>query len=201
MLRREPEQCLAWARKEIAVCDEFSLPLLRPQGEFQAGWALSQLGDVEAGIMQMEQAVQGIRATGAEMGMPYLLGVLGETLAGTGRRDRAIATLEEATASAMQNGTHFLLSEVVRTKACVLAEAKDRDAKEVEALFRSALDIATRQNAPLPALRAATGLARFLIRQRRKGQARAVLAPHAQLIATLDDTPDGAAAARLIKSQ
>ena len=134
------------------------------------------------------------------MGMPYLLGLLGETLAGAGQRDRALATLEEATAGAMQNGTHFLLSEVVRTRACVLAEAKDCDAKEVEALFRGALDIATKQNAPLPALRAATGLARFLVRQRRKGQARTLLAPYAQLIASLPDTPDAVAAAQLIKS-
>ena len=82
----------------------------------------------------------------------------------------------------------------------MLAEAKDCDAKEVEALFRSALDIATKQNAPLPALRAATGLARFLVRQRRKGQARALLAPYAQLIASLPDTPDAVAAAQLIES-
>jgi DNA-binding SARP family transcriptional activator len=201
MLRREPEQTLAWARKEIAVCDEFSLPLLRPQGEFQVGWALAQLGDVAAGIAQMEQAVQGIRATGAEMGMPYLLGMLGETLASAGQRNRAIATLEDATASATHNGTHFLLSEVVRTKACLLAETKDGDAMEIDALFRSALDIATHQNAPLPALRVATDWARFLIRQRRKAQARAVLAPYTQLVANLPNTPDGVAAARVIQSQ
>ena len=201
MLRREPDQTLAWAQKEIAVCDEFSLPLLRPQGEFQAGWALAQLGDVEAGISQMEQAVQGIRATGAEMGMPYLFGMLGETLASAGQRDRALAVLEEATASAMQNGTHFLLSEVVRTKACVLGDRKDGDAKEIDALFRSALDIATRQNAPLPALRVATDWARFLMRHRRKAQARAVLAPHAALVANLPNSADGVAAARLLQSQ
>lgn len=194
---REPEPTLAWAQKEIAVCDEYLLPLLRSQGEFQAGWALAQLGDVQSGIAQMEQGVQAIRATGAEMGLPYFLGLLGETLAGAGQKDRALDVLNQATASAMQDGTHFLLSEIVRTKAEVLAQLKDSDTREVEALFRSAIEIATKQNAPLPALRVATGWARFLVRQRRRAQARTVLAPYAQLIASLAGSRDAASAAEL----
>ena len=197
IFRREAEPTLAWAQKEIAVCDEYLLPLLRSQGEFQAGWALAQLGDAQAGIAQMEQGVQAIRATGAEMGLPYFLGLLGETLASTGQKDRALEVLDQATASAMQNGTHFLLSEIVRTKAEVLAQLKDRNAKEVEALFCSAIEIATKQNAPLPALRAATGWARFLTRQRRRAQARTVLEPYAKLIASLAGSRDAASAAEL----
>ena len=197
MFRREPEATLAWATKEIAVCDEYLLPLLRSQGEFQAGWALAQLRDVQAGIAQMEHGVQAIRATGAEMGLPYFLGLLAETLADAGQKDRALDTLEQATASAMENGTHFLLSEIVRTKAEVLAQQQDRNSKEIEALFRSAIDIATKQNAPLPALRAATSWARFLTRQRRRAQARIVLQPYAQLIVSLAGSRDAQLAAEL----
>ena len=188
---------MAWATKEIAVCDEYLLPLLWSQGEFQAGWAVAQLGDVQAGIAQMEHGVQAIRATGAEMGLPYFLGLLGETLADAGQKDRALEVLERATASAMQNGSHFLLSEIVRTNAEVLAQLNDRNAKEVEVLFRSAVDIATKQNAPLPALRAATSWARFLTRQRRRAQARIVLQPYAQLIVSLAGSRDAELAAEL----
>ena len=46
MFRREAETTLAWAQKEIAICEEYLLPLLRSQGEFQAGWAVAQLGEV-----------------------------------------------------------------------------------------------------------------------------------------------------------
>jgi hypothetical protein len=106
--------------------------------------------------------------------------------------------LEQAIGSAMQSGSHFLLSEIVRTKAEVLAQAKDRDAKEIEALFASAINIATSQNAQLPTLRAATGLARFLTRQRRRVQARAILEPHATLIAKLAGSRDAASAAELV---
>ena len=132
IFRREAAPSLAWAHKEIAICDEYLLPLLRSQGEFQAGWAVAQLGDVEDGIKQMEKAVQAIRATGAEMGLPYLLALLAETLASAGRRDRALQMLDQSIGGAMQNGSHFLLSEILRTKGEVLSQAKDRNPKEIE---------------------------------------------------------------------
>jgi predicted ATPase len=197
IFRREPEQALAWARKEMAICDEHLLPLLRSQGELQAGWGLAQLGEVPAGIELMERGVEGIRATGASMGLTYSLSLLGEALAGAGQRERAIDTLDQAIARSRQNGSHFLLSEIVRAKAEILAREKDCDDKEVEALFRSAVEIATKQNAPLPALRAATGWARFLTDRRQGSQARVVLAPYAQLIGGLAGSPDAAAAAEL----
>ena len=159
--------------------------------------AIAQLGDAAAGIAQMERGVRAIRATGAEMGLPYLLGLLAKMVGGTGRRDRALSLLDEAIDSAKQNGTHFLLSEILRTKAEVLAQAKDRNLKEIEALLLAAIDIAVKQNAPLPALRAATSLARSLTDRRRRSEARAVLKPHAELIATLTGTPDAISAIEL----
>jgi predicted ATPase len=197
IFRGEAEPALTWAQKEIAICDEYQLPLLRSQAEFQAGWAIAQLGDAAAGIAQMERGVRAIRATGAEMGLPYLLGLLAKVVGGTGRRDRALSLLDEAIDSAKQNGTHFLLSEILRTKAEVLAQAKDRSLKEIEALLLAAIDIAVKQNAPLPALRAATSLARSLTDRRRRSEASAVLKPHAELIATLAGTPDGISAIEL----
>jgi predicted ATPase len=132
------------------------------------------------------------------MGLPYLMGLLGGALAGAGQRDRAISMVGHAIDSARQNGSQLLLSEIVRTKAEMVAQRKDRDDKEVEALFRSAVEMATKQGAPLPGLRAATGWARFLVQRRQRAQARAVLQPYAHLIAGLDSNPDATAAAELV---
>jgi len=197
IFRGEAESALTWAQKEIAICDQYLLPLLRSQGEFQAGWAIAQLGEATAGITQMERGVQAIRATGAEMGLPYFLGLLAKVVSSTGQRDRALSLLDEAIGSANQNGTHFLLSEILRTKAEVLALAKDHNSREIEALLRDAIDIATKQKAPLPALRAATGLARSLNDRKRRSEASALLKPYAELIAKLTGTPDGASAIEL----
>src|SRR5262249_54478393 len=142
--------------------------------------------------------VQAIRATGADAGLPYLFGLLAKVVSSTGQRDRALSLLDQAIDSAKQNGTHFLLSEILRTKAEVLAQAKDCNSKEIEALLRGAIDIATKQKAPLPALRAATSLARSLTDRKRRSEARALLKPYAELIATLMDTPDGASTIELM---
>jgi predicted ATPase/class 3 adenylate cyclase len=198
IFRGEVEPALIWAQKEIAICDEYLLPLLRSQAEFQAGWAIAQLGDAAGGIAQMERGVQAIRATGAEMGLPYLLGLLAKVVGSRGQRDRALSLLDEAIDSAKRNGTHFLLSEILRTKAEVLAQAKDRNFKEIDALLRGAIDIAVKQKAQLPALRAATSLARSLNDRRRRTEASALLKPHAELIVSLTGTPDGASAIELM---
>ena len=77
----------------------------------------------------------------------------------------------------------------------VLVRMKDRNSKQIESLLRSAVHTAVEQNAPLPALRAATSLARFLSSQQRRAEAHAVLEPHATLIANLAGTQDAALAA------
>jgi predicted ATPase len=145
-LSRGSQFAFTWAQKEIAICDEYLLPLLRSQAEFQAGWAIAQLGEATAGIAQMERGVQAIRATGADAGLPYLLGLLAKVVSSTGQRDRALSLLDQAIGSAKQSGTHFLLSEVLRSKAEVLAQAKDHNSREIDELLRGAIDIAT-QNA------------------------------------------------------
>src|SRR5262249_52505273 len=101
-------------------------------------------------------------------------------------------------ASAMKNGSQFLLSEILRIKGEVLARMKDRNSKEIESLLRSAAHTATEQNALLPALRAATSLARFLSSRRRRAEARAVLEPHAKMIASLAGTQETAWATEFV---
>jgi predicted ATPase len=197
IFRQEPRSALDWAQKEIAICDQYMLPLLHSQGVFQAGWATAQLGDPQGGIAQMEQGVKAIRATGAEMGLPYFLGLLAETLASSGQRSRALDLLEEAIRSAMRNGSHFMLSELLRTKAEILSLTKDRNMPEIEMLFRSAIDMAQKQNALMLALRSATSLARILRQHKRRAEARDVLAPYANLIASLAGSRDAASAAEL----
>src|SRR5262249_492619 len=97
---------------------------------------------------------------------------------------------------AMQNGSHFLLSELVRTKAEILSWAKDHDVREVETLLQ--IDIAEQQHALVPALRSAISMARIMSHRRRGVEARDMLAPYASLIASLAGTREAAAATELM---
>jgi tetratricopeptide (TPR) repeat protein len=171
MFRREPEAVLGWAQREIAICDEYTLPLLKSQGVFQAGWAIAMLGDTAGGIRQMHDGIDAIRGTGAEMGLPYFLGLLSEVIAKTGDTARALDLLEQSIRNAFQNGAHFQFSELLRLKAETLSQINDSDIDEIDSLFRQAIDFAQQQKAILPAFRAATGRARFLTAHRRLAEA------------------------------
>ena len=197
MFRGEPEAAKRWAEREMAICEEYMLPLLLSQGLFQAGWAITQLGELTSGIEQMERGIQAIRKTGAEMGLPYFLGLLGETHARAGDRKRAIEVIDQAIAKARTSGSHFQFSELLRLKAEIKAQAKDCDRAQVEALFRSAIDSARSQGAVIPELRAATSLARHFAARRRGAEARDLLAPYAGFVVPLQDSVDARMAAEL----
>src|SRR5262249_29988339 len=91
IVRGEPGPARHWAEREIAISREYLLPLLLSQGTFQLGWALAELGDLDEGIARMREGLAAISATGAEMGLPYFVALLGEAL---GRAGKPAAGLE-----------------------------------------------------------------------------------------------------------
>jgi predicted ATPase len=200
MFRREPDLALLWAEREIEVCDEYMLPLLRSQGVFQVGWATAQLGELDLGIEQMEQGVQAIRATGAEMGLPYFLGLLGETYSMAREAGKALATIGAAIKSAEQNGARFQLSELLRMRAEVLARGQHGDPDEVERTFRTAIESARSQGALMPELRAAASLAGYLAETARRAEARELLRSYSDFIRTTPGCTDIDAAAELLEA-
>ena len=198
MFRREPEFALQWAEREIELCDEFTLPLLHSQGVFQAGWAAAQLGERDLGIEQMEKGLQAIRATGAEMGFPYFLGLLGEAYGMTGEAGRALATIDAAIESAERNGARFQFSELLRMRAEILDRGGRRNYGEVELALRAAIKSARSQGALMPELRAVTRLARHLAEKGRQPEASELLQPYAEFIRATPRNSDTEAAAELL---
>jgi predicted ATPase len=162
LFRREPAEARNWAERAIAVCEEYQLPLLLSQGAFQAGWAMAEGGDPEAGIARMQDGSAGVAATGAEMGLPYFVALLGEAHAKAGRPEEGLAEIERALAMAEGNGARFQLPEVLRLKGGLLLRRPEPDRAAAEACFREAIAAARAQGARLPELRALTSLARLL---------------------------------------
>jgi predicted ATPase len=94
LMRREPAEALHWAKKAVALCDEFVMPLLLGQARVYLGWALAGLGESEEGIRQMRMGIAGIAATGADMGMAYYLCVLARNCGERGDESEGLALLE-----------------------------------------------------------------------------------------------------------
>ena len=194
----EPEAALSWADRAVALSEQRLLPLLRSQGEAQAGWAVARLGDLDGGIRRMETGILDIRTSGAEMGLPYLLSLLGRTYMEAGLLTKAARVIDDALQLAERNGSRFQLPEILGTKAALAATAGSRGRAQAETLLREALSIARNQGAGLPELRAATALARHLRDSRRGGEAADLMDRYRPLIHQLDGLADARAAAEVI---
>jgi class 3 adenylate cyclase/predicted ATPase len=200
LFRREPQAARQWAEREIAVCDEYLLPLLHSQGMFQLGWALTELGEPENGIVHMREGLAAISATGAEMGLPYFEALLGEALARAGRPDEGLQTIEQAISRADRHGTHFQFPEMLRMKGELLLMLSSANEAEARACFTGAMEAAEGQGAHLPRLRAAVSLARLLESRGDPAAGLAVLRPPFNVIEEGLDTPALEEAAVLIQA-
>ncbi len=190
LFRREAAPARDWAENEISVCKEYLLPLLLSQGHFQRGWALAEQGEVADGIASMNRGLSGISATGAEMGLPFFIALLGDAYAKSGDVARGLAEIDRALATANQNGAHFQLPEMLRLKGDLLLRQTDPDATAAEQCLREALQVAQRQGAKLPELRAAHSLAQLWRRNGEAGRAYDLLALPFGWFTEGFDTPD-----------
>lgn len=198
LFRREPQAARRWAELEIAVCDEYLLPLMRSHGIFQLGWALAELGELESGIARMREGLAGNSATGAEMGSPYFSALLAEALGKAGMPDEGLEEIERALAAADRNGARFQISEMLRVKGDLLLMRSKTGVSEAEACFRDSLAAGAQQGARLPMLRSAVSLARLLLGRGARAEARALLQPASLAVTEGRDIPVHREAASLL---
>jgi predicted ATPase/DNA-binding winged helix-turn-helix (wHTH) protein len=99
---------------------------------------------------------------------PEFMGVLAEGLAGCGQLSEALATIDQALASAERGGERWYIAELLRIKGELLLQlAGDQPIPAAEDCFGSALDVAREQGALFWELRVAMSLARLWVRQDR----------------------------------
>ena len=156
-------------------------------------------GHNEEGLAEMRKGMEAYRATGAGLAHTYILSLLAEACARTGRSDEGLAMLDEALQTLDQRGERVFEAELHRLKGeLTLQIAGDRSIAEVartgsavsdedapppgsaldeaEGSLVRALDIARSQGAKAFELRAAMSLCRLWRAQGRREDARRLLA-------------------------
>ncbi len=161
ILQGDAAAALRWGELEIALCEQQALPLLSSQGLFQAGWGLFHLGEHLEGLHRMRRGIEGIKSTGAEMGLPYYLALLAEALGKAGDAQEALKLIDHARESAFSNGAELQAPEMLRIKAELLASTNRSSAREQEHLLTLALDLARGQQAGLSERRCRSALERL----------------------------------------
>jgi len=169
------------AQALIRLSTEREFAMWMPWGLVMQGWAIAHSGQLSEGIRQIREGVSAFRTTGAEVMVPYFLGLLADAYLKSGQAQEGLAVLAEAQAVVDRGRECWWESELHRLKGeFTLMPSKDhtsksQDEKAAEKYFHQALNIATRQSAKLLKLRAAVSLSHLWQKQGKQAEARRLL--------------------------
>jgi DNA-binding winged helix-turn-helix (wHTH) protein/predicted ATPase/energy-coupling factor transporter ATP-binding protein EcfA2 len=188
------------AREMHRLSDEHGFSPWIAWATFFEGWVAGARADEADGIALMERGLEAWRGAGARIGEPYFLALLSETCLRAGRMDAAGERLAEARARVEKSGERWWEAELHRLEGEILLAAADgrRDpnrGNRAEACFRSALEVARRQQARSLELRAALSLSRL---RSRSDEARRLLGEVLEAFTEGHDTADLRAANELM---
>ena len=142
-------------------------------GTLYRGGALLLQGEIEEGMADVRQGLASYRATGAGLAMPYYLGFLADAQARAGRRDEALATIEEALASGYHFHDLFYEAELYRMRGELRAR-KPSDERGGGGLPQS-LEISRRRGARMWELRGGVSLGELRHKQGRSAEGRGLV--------------------------
>jgi predicted ATPase len=154
----------------IALSSEQGFLFRVAWGTLLRGWALSEEGDAEQGLLQMRQGLAFWQATGAELVRPHCLAMLAETYGKVGQVEEGLSVLTEALAAVDKTGEcaheaelYRLKGELTRHRASIQnpQSAFCHLQSEAEACFQKAIEIARKQQAKSLELRAVMSLVRL----------------------------------------
>jgi tetratricopeptide (TPR) repeat protein len=189
-LRREPDQMRARAEARLAMSTESGYAAGRALSEIYLGWADTQSGDLDGGIVRMKQHLSELRAAGFEIAAPYHLALIATALGKACRFDEALRTIDESFPIIEKTGQRHHEAEVHRLKGELLLSQSASNATQAEQSFRTAIEIARLQHAKSWELRATTSLARLTAKQRKRDKAGTMLAEIYGWFTEGFDTPD-----------
>jgi class 3 adenylate cyclase/tetratricopeptide (TPR) repeat protein len=171
---RDEAGCGACAAMLVALCEEQGFAFLLAVGQCQLGWSTARQGDIARGVTLLSAGIATARELGARIRPEMGKYLLSDALALAGRRDEALAMLDEVLRFSRETDAGWLDAELHRKKGELLASL-DADAGQAEQEFLQAIDIAHDQSARLFELRAAVGLARLCSARGRQAAARDLL--------------------------
>jgi len=158
----------------MTLATEQGFPYFLTTGMMMRGWALAAQGQVEEGIVQMQQGLAAWQATGAELSRPGYLALLAEVYGKAGQIEEGLNIVAEALVLMDNTGESVYKAELYRLKGTLTLQSQVEE--EAEACFHKAIDIARQQQAKSLELRAVMSLSRLWQHQGKKQEAHQMLA-------------------------
>jgi predicted ATPase len=160
----------------MTLAIEQGFPYWAARGPILRGWALAAQGQHTEGLAHMQQGLAAWRATGAGLLRSYWCALLAEVYGHVGQPQAGIDLLAETFPQMDKVGEQCWAAELYRLKGDLLLQAA-ADARQAEACFHLALNIARRQQARAWELRAAMSLSRLWQQHGKRKEAHELLTP------------------------
>lgn len=110
----------ALAEETMTLSAEHGFTYWITTGAILHGWALTQLGQGEQGIVQLQEGLAGWQRTGAEVSLSHFFTMHAEARGQAGQVEAALGVIDEALAVVEKNGERFCEAEVYRVKGELL---------------------------------------------------------------------------------
>lgn len=123
VFRRESGPALARAREAAELCRKHQFVYYLAMAEILAGWAQAMEGNPEEGSVQARLGIEALKATGAELRLPFYLGLLAESCAAAGRPGEAMAHIASALAYQSRSGEIWAGRELAEIQSKLSQEA------------------------------------------------------------------------------
>jgi predicted ATPase len=198
ILRDDAEAAWHVSEAIVELSQEHGFALFLALGTLCRGWARARLGDREAGMMELRQALTAYAELWNRLYVPLFQGLLAEIEADAEDTEKALTRIDEALALSSETGErctdaflHCISGEIIR-------KALPVNMTRAEQAFLAAIAIAQTQKARSFEVRAALGLATLYQSTGRPAAAHAVLAPALRGLMPTPDLPEIAKAQALL---
>jgi len=159
VFRNESKQALALAQQAGALCRRYDFAYYLSMAEIVAGWSRALEGQVEAGLSQLRNGLEALRATGAELRLPFYYALLADACARAGKTGEALASISSGLAFQAKNGEIWAAPHLRQIYGDMLLEDGNRAHSRVN--YERALEAARQTGARLLALRSAVRICRI----------------------------------------
>jgi class 3 adenylate cyclase/tetratricopeptide (TPR) repeat protein len=159
-LCRTPEAAFPIAERAIGLAGEHAFPVWLAGGHMLRGWARVELGEVDAGLVELHQSIDALEATGALTWVRFARYLLAQSCAKAGRCGNALEVIDQTLVEISGTSGRWYEGDLSRLRGDLLLCSGGPPAT-AEACYETAIAIAQRQGARLLQLRATKALAEF----------------------------------------
>jgi predicted ATPase len=174
LLRREPEIARELGKTGISMSIEQGLELWAGLCTAALGSAAAQSGNYEEAVAIFERGFDGVKPAA---GSPYYLSHVADSYGRVGQVPDGLKLVDEGREMLREKEGFPYAPELYRIKGELLLMESKANAAAAEKCFREAIEDARRHAAKSWELRATMSLARLLMRNGRRNEARTILAP------------------------